>query len=268
MSNNTFVMREEEMDIAVNGLDKCYTNAENAGKSMDSNFSSIKKTGLFDVGINAINKQINSISTSLFNVKNIVNKNSNSMFEMDRQLSSMAEKIEIPQDFVKNKNIFSTEFNNMIMQKNDGVSVNQGQSATNNVEVDTQSSIVKNTLGNINNQNSLNMPTYEDNIVGNKPILNNKSNNENPVKQELNDNFSGTNVNLKNITNSQNIDIKNIDSNFSATNVNLKNINNDSNIAEQQINDQTSITKTDINNNLNYNSVVGSETSTFEDKNN
>lgn len=268
MSNNTFVMREEEMDIAVNGLDKCYTNAENAGKSMDSNFSSIKKTGLFDVGINAINKQINSISTSLFNVKNIVNKNSNSMFEMDRQLSSMAEKIEIPQDFFKNKNIFSTEFNNMIMQKNDGVSVNQGQSATNNVEVDTQSSIVKNTLGNINNQNSLNMPTYEDNIAGNKPILNNISNNENPVKQELNDNFSGTNVNLKNIANSQNIDIKNIDSNFSATNVNLKNINNDSNIAEQQINDQTSIIKANINSNLNNASDIIIETPESADKNN
>lgn len=43
MSNNTFVMREEEMDIAVNGLDKCYTNAENAGKVWIVNFSRHKK---------------------------------------------------------------------------------------------------------------------------------------------------------------------------------------------------------------------------------
>ena len=89
----------------------------------------------------------------------------------------------------------------------------------------------------------------------------------NPVYPAENIEISVQNVEM-NVNSSQNIDIKNIDSNFSATNVNLKNINNDSNIAEQQINDQTSITKTDINNNLNYNSVVGSETSTFEDKNN
>lgn len=238
MENNTLVMREEEMNTAISGLDKCYTDTEATGKNMTNNFASIRKAGLFDVGINKINKQISSLTTSLFNVKNIVNKNSNEMFEMDRQLANIANNIEIPQDFVKNNSIFTTEFKDMVMEKNDGTSVNQGQKTTNNVDINTQSSIIKNTIENINNQNILNNAQYEDNIIGNKQNLENIDNNQSTVEQKLNDNFSTTNVNLQNINNSQNITEQEINNQYSVSKTNLSNIKNDQVINNNQLNDE------------------------------
>lgn len=46
------------------------------------------------------------------------------MFEMDRQLSKVASNIEIPQDFVKNDTMKTNSFDQMLIEKMDGQSVN------------------------------------------------------------------------------------------------------------------------------------------------
>ena len=235
MGSNRLVIREEEMNSAVTGLDKCYIDTENTGKNMSTKFAVLKKIGLFGDGVDKINKQINSLSKSLFNVKNIVSKNSNEMFEMDRQLAYIAEDIEIPQDFTKNNSMFTTEFNNMIMSKNDGRAVEEGQPLSSIPQVSSTSSIEQTTLGNINNQESTNQVEYNNNILGTKQELGNINNNQSTTEQQLREQFSTTKTNIGNINNNQSIAEQQLREQFSTTKTNIGNINNNESIAEQQL---------------------------------
>ena len=226
MKSNVLAMNEDEMKGTVSGLDKCYTNTESAVKSVPAKFSNLKSSGLFDSGISAISKQLSGLTSSIFNVKNIVQKHSTQIFELDRQMAKQAEKIEIPQDFVKNNSMQTNTFNQTILEKLDGKAVTSGQGLTNVDEI-ANSTVTAQTLTNITKNNDMEQKHLDDSSIINKQMVTN-----------IND---GTSGDVKTITDSTNV-----------TEKHLTDINNENGLTEQTLNDNTTIMSrnlTDMNNN-------------------
>lgn len=82
---------------------------------------------LFGNGIGEIGSQLGSLQGSLTNVQGIMQRQSESMFNMDEALARAANAIEIPQDFVKNDVNRFTEYHDMLLEKLDGETVNKGK---------------------------------------------------------------------------------------------------------------------------------------------
>jgi hypothetical protein len=82
---------------------------------------------LFGSGIGEISKQLGSLQGSLTNVQGIMTRHTESMFNMDTALASVADAIEVPQDFVKNEANRFTEYHDMLLEKLDGKTVNEGK---------------------------------------------------------------------------------------------------------------------------------------------
>ena len=82
---------------------------------------------LFGNGIGEISSELGSLQGSLTNVQGIMQRQSDSMFNMDEMLAKAANAIDVPQDFVKNDASRFTEFHNMLLEKLDGESVNEGK---------------------------------------------------------------------------------------------------------------------------------------------
>ena len=129
-SNNNLCMREEEMQTAASGFERCATDLGNIGASMPSKFSGAINSGMMGNTVGAISKEMNLISASLANMKTIVNRHSNQMFSYDREMAKMASEIEIPTDFLENNSMEVNTYNRTLLGKIDGKSVNEGQAAT------------------------------------------------------------------------------------------------------------------------------------------
>lgn len=259
-------MREEEMEIAVSGLDKCYLDTESTSKAIPNKFSNVAKTGLFDLGISTINRQINGITTSIFNVKNIVKKHSGEMFNMDRKMAEIAEDIEIPQDFVSNDSRSENTFNQIILDKIDGKSVNTGQNTT-KVEENFNSVVTKENLQNISNSQTLKEESYNDQTAINKQNLNNIDNNRTLEEQRLNDATNIAKEALNNINKAQDLNEVKINENSTIKSQILNNINNLKDMTTQELDSNTNINKTVLENiNNDTKKATDSYINSFEDQ--
>lgn len=259
-------MREEEMEIAVSGLDKCYLDTESTSKAIPNKFSNVAKTGLFDLGISTINRQINGITTSIFNVKNIVKKHSGEMFNMDRKMAEIAEDIEIPQDFVSNDSRSENTFNQIILDKIDGKSVNAGQNTT-KVEENFNSVVTKENLQNISNSQTLKEESYNDQTAINKQNLNNIDNNRTLEEQRLNDATNIAKEALNNINKAQDLNEVKINENSTIKSQVLNNINNLKDMTTQELDSNTNINKTVLENiNNDTKKATDSYINSFEDQ--
>lgn len=245
MKNNVLVMSEEDLNSAVTGLDKCYMNTETAGKNIPNQFSNMKKAGLFDMGINTINKQLNGITSSIFNVKNIVNKHSTEMFHMDRELARIAQQIEIPQDFVKNNGMQTNTFNDVLLEKLDGKSVNSGQELGNINEI-ADSKVTMQALGDITNENGTKQEKIDESTIINKQNVNN-INNDNELKNQSLDTASViVKENLRDINQRQDLSEQKVDESTIITNKSLNNISKVGDLNAQQLDATTVLTKTNL----------------------
>ena len=100
---------------------------------------------LFGNGIGEIGNQLGSLQGSLTNVQGIMQRQSESMFNMDEALARAANAIEVPQDFVKNDVNRFTEYHDMLLEKLDGESVNEGKE--DNVHENLDESSIKEAQG-------------------------------------------------------------------------------------------------------------------------
>lgn len=225
--SNIFSINNEEMDNTIIGYNKICTDTDSTLDSIPSKFQSITKTGLFSSGLSTITKQLSKVSSSVSNLKKIIRKQSDKTYEMELSLAKEADQIEIPQNFVKNDAKRYSTIEDIVLNKNDGKSINEGQETektneirdnnivkenlTNIVKEDTEiineefNSNVENTkMKNINNGNETEQHKIKDDYSSNKEQLNDIKNNSSfEVNQSLNTN--GINV----------FELKNINSNIS-----------------------------------------------------
>lgn len=247
MGKDAIMMREEEMESSVRNMEKCYTGMDSASSGVPKKFSGLKNAGVFDQGINTIGKQLNSLTNSIFNVKNVVNKRSNEMFHIDRKMAQIAQQIEIPQDFVKNDSMMSNDFNSILLEKLDGKTVNEGQGLTDTEGV--SDSIIKSTaLGDITKDTITKEEVLDASTSINRENVNNITNGNGTREEKIDASTSIKRENVSNINNAQSLNTQNIDERTSLSKGLLENINNMQDLLKQEINNGASISNVILNN--------------------
>lgn len=241
MNNNVFSMREDSMQNTVRGLDKCFVDGDATGSGIPANFAGMSNAGMFDMGISTINQQVNSITNSIFNVKNIVNKHSNEMFDMDRGMARAARNIEIPQDFVTNETNQVNTFNSYLLEKMDGKSVNVG-SELGTIAPVADSGIQKmETLKDIINDNVVEQEKIDENTGIIKENLGKIDNEQDTMEQKVREATGIVGQVLSDISKKSATEEKELDSTNSVLKADLFDFNsNDSDMTNQYLNLDTS----------------------------
>ena len=135
-TSNFLSMREEEIDSAISGFDKCATGMGTTGAGINGKFKGATDVGLMNGTVSAVSREVNLISSAIGNVKNMMRKHTNEMFDYDRTMAKMANDIEIPQDFLANNAMEVNQYNKILVGKIDGRSVNDGEEAQKISDID------------------------------------------------------------------------------------------------------------------------------------
>lgn len=171
MASNNLCMREEEMQAAASGFERCATDLGTAGANMPTKFAGAINSGMMGNTVSAIANEMNLISASLANMKSIVNRHSSQMFSYDREMAKVASEIEIPSDFLENNSMAVNTYNRTLLEKMDGKSVNEGQAASAFSEMDESGVNAKN-LVNISGDQTKEQK-YDETSVVNRSVLSN-----------------------------------------------------------------------------------------------
>ena len=220
MKKNIFVIEEEETDNAVYSLGRAESSIENTKRDFPYRFSGMKRSGLFANGVDKINKQMENITNTIFNVKEKIKRHSYEVFEMERLFDKYAQEIEIPQDFVKNDSTQVNTIDDIYLSKNDGRSVNEGTK-----------------IDEVNNLNDYDLESQKlESIVSN-----------NGVKEEKYDSDSSvTKEEMDNINNNKSTEEVNVDEESTIEANQLETINNNNSLQNIDYDDSINLEKVSI----------------------
>ncbi len=129
-----FQMDEASMADAASSYNRVSSGMSDARDTSSSSFTGMKNAGFFSKGFSEINKQIGSLGKSIGNVGSTISSQASDVFQMDRTYADKAAEIEIPLDFVGNNSMAINEYNQSILEKLDGESVNEGDENTEKVD--------------------------------------------------------------------------------------------------------------------------------------
>lgn len=255
--NNVLVMREEELEEFVGGMKNANSQFDSTAQDIPKRLGYMKRSNLFSGGIDKISRQTNSISNSILNIGWMMQEHNRSFFGMERNLASIADKIEIPANYTINDNLEINNFSSVTLEKNDGRSINEGKELkeidevkdsiikqeqkladitssleTREEKIDESTIIKHENLGNINNSNSLREEKIDENT--------------NIQKNTLNDINNDNTQNVQNIDNSTNI------TNRILGNINENNLLNKQNLSfnDESLNNSSNSSTNDINNTI------------------
>ena len=152
-------MKQDQINQVSSGMNQVSQKAGDACSAAGSSFDGLDT--FFGSGAGEIANQLGSLQTSLSNVQGIVQRQGDEMFNMDTALASVADAIEVPTDFVKNDQSRFTQYNNEILEKLDGKSVNDGNQT--NVEENMAGSGIgsQKTMGDITSSTEAKEEVYE-----------------------------------------------------------------------------------------------------------
>lgn len=226
MENNVFIIREEEIGDTTYSLGRAEQSIEDTKRDFPYQFRGMKESGLFANGVDKINKQMENITNTIFNVKEKIKKHSNEVFDMERMYDKRAQEIEIPQDFVKNDSKKVNTIDDIYLSKNDGLSVNNGENINIINELE-EYDINEQKLGSIVSNNGLKEEKYDSSSILERENLGSINNGKDTEKVNNDEETEVENKNLEAINNSSNLQNINYDDNINLNNVSVRDINND-----------------------------------------
>lgn len=199
MRNNNFVFNEEEMNNNIANVNKLSYNAEDSYSKSSAGFTDLKDSGLFGEGINAISNKLNTISSSITNLKDIVDYSTARTVSLENHLSKIAEEIEVPHDFILNDGMKFNSIDDIKLSKNDGRAITDGIASStssyddkSDVKVQNLESIVKDDTEKIDDNIEIDVNSKE---------LNNVNNGKEQEEKELNLEVETDDATLTNIVN-------------------------------------------------------------------
>ncbi len=241
MGKNVIRMNEDDLINASQELKKSYVQADDIVSSAPNKFSQIKKTGLFSEGFSVINGQINSVSTSLNNISNILKKNSEKFFNLERTYAEKAEEIEIPIDFVKNDSRKLNTIDDIRLSKKDGKEIKtyKPSEISDNVEYTEK----EEKLGKLKTDSETELSSYDDRTSIKSSTIKNIVKDE-TKEQEFKHNYNFDLTALNTIHNNNNTEQSEYDNTSVIEKVNISNINNGKTTTLNNFNDSNRISKT------------------------
>ena len=184
MASNKFVIREEEMDDLSAGMNKIGNNTQSASKGVIRKFAGTTSSGM-GPSVKAVSKELNLISNSIGNIKNIMKKYSKEIFDYDFKMAKVASDIEIPLDFLANNDTKVNTYNKVLLGKIDGRSVNEGKTSHEFEEI-ADNSVKKEDLLDITGA-AAHLEQYDANSKVTRAAMDNIRSDKDQVEQALDD---------------------------------------------------------------------------------
>ena len=194
-----------------------------------------KEADLFGDAMNKMGTQSNAISTRCNSISHIISESIDEWNLLEKELLNKSNSIIIPKIEGLNDSVVNYSYNNVNLLKNDGKSVNFGNTVDFYLK-ENQSTINNQDLNNINNLNNTELKELSNNTSIEKENLNNINNEFNSKLQELND-YKVDKKNLIDINNSNNTELQELSNNTSIKKEQLYNINNEYKDGLRKLND-------------------------------
>ena len=197
---------------------------------------------LFGNGIGEISKELGALQGSLSNVQGIMTRQTEAMFNMDNSLAKIAEVIEVPQDFVKNENNRFTQYHDMLLEKLDGKTVNEGNE-TDVKENMAESGVEERDLTNITTSGGADEQVYDERVsIDQMKGMSNIDKAGGTDVQEI-DSRSGiaSEETMRNINTAGGAEEQKLDENTVVQEKQLRSVNNRLNLQEQELNSASRI---------------------------
>lgn len=139
---------EREINDITSHLGRNQVHLGDLGNNSQKTFKSFANANLFSNGARKITQQISSISQSIGKMNNAIKTQTNEMMQLDNKLSSEAESLKIPMDFVRNNSVRAHIFDGITLKKKDGQSVKDDNSL-NQSELKLDSTVINKNLQDI-----------------------------------------------------------------------------------------------------------------------
>lgn len=246
------IISEEMDDIALEASKNKIT-LDETGNGFKNSFGNISNGVIYSSGIQKLDYQIKQVSKNIDKFKNIIIKEKNDFFEMEKSLSLEASNIQIPTGFQINDFLIENNYETIDLSKNDGKAINNSDYIKSN-NFNFSSNIADSVLlKDISNDNFIKENDMSDDFDVNKANLKNLN-----LNTELNE------VEMNQINNINKAAIKNIQN----TNV-LSNVNGANDIGIYSINN-INVNNPNENINTNVNNTYNSDINNiiFEDLDN
>jgi hypothetical protein len=143
-------MVEEEFEEVSSSLNGNSVDIYDTEEKMARDFSGANNVGLLGSSADIIGEQMCSISNSIGNVNNIIKEHSKQFFSYDNYLVDKINEIVIPEDFLINNPLQINYYTQVILGKNDGESINEGeitQTIDDSFDSDVNAAVVRDISG-------------------------------------------------------------------------------------------------------------------------
>lgn len=238
----------EEMDDIALEASKNKITLDETGDKFKNSFGNISNGVIYSSGIQKLDYQIKQVSKNIDKFKNIIIKEKNDFFEMEKSLSLEASNIQIPTGFQINDFLIENNYETIDLSKNDGKAINNSDYIKSN-NFNFSSNIADSVLlKDISNDNFIKENDISRNFDVNRVNLKNLN-----LNNELND------VEMNQINNIDKVEVKDIQNTNVLSNVNdievynIDSVNvNNPNVKNENINTHVNDTYNHDINNINF----------------
>jgi len=218
-----FEINSYEIDDLLEHTGKTSSDILNTNDEAKSTLEPYKQSEVFGEGAKTINEQLDQVFDELLDFRNNFQKGTSAVFETEMKILEEARNLQIPTGFSLNGTSIKEQAKEVTLSKNDGRSVNDGESTTNEEKMDDYAETEHNELRNDYNENGLEEQelTQGNNIYNQKMLSNiNVGTSGQIVENDFNANTN--NVELRQI-NTNSIPLVSID-NDSDININVNKV--------------------------------------------
>ena len=238
----------EEMDDIALEASKNKITLDETGDKFKNSFGNISNGVIYSSGIQKLDYQIKQVSKNIDKFKNIIIKEKNDFFEMEKSLSLEASNIQIPTGFQINDFLIENNYEAIDLSKNDGKAINSNDYIKSNdfnfSSNDTDSVLLKD----ISNDNFIKENDISRNFDVNRVNLKNLNLNNELNEVEMNQINNIDKVEVKDI---QNTNVLSNVNDFGVYNIDSVNVNNP-NVKNENINTHVNNTYNNDINNINF----------------
>jgi len=238
--NNNIVMSSDQINEIASSASQGSTMAMDASGSAGRNFDGLDS---FFGGAGEISKQLGAIDGSLDYIGKSIARQGGAQFDRDVALANVADAIDVPMDFVSNEASRFTQYNNALLEKLDGRSVNEGNETSVDGTIDGSIIGEEEQLGNITNENGTREEVYDDrSSIGKEQEMANITRAGGEETQSYDERSGiGSQETMTNIAKAGGEETQEYDGNSRVTEGRLTNINTGGGTSEQSYNDNSKV---------------------------
>ncbi len=185
MEKEVFEFRSEYVSDIAGDINLLGVNNDNNTQRAIRDFKNVVNAGIYSNGFKTIEGQLKSVTNTIDKVQKTLKKQTDEMIKLENGLKGRAENITIPKDFEITDEDRNSLFKDLEISKEDGRSVNEGQTSkemSDNVDYDVKR---EEDLKNINNEFQTKEEKYDDSTIIEKTDVTDITSEEEQEKQNL-----------------------------------------------------------------------------------